>query len=213
MNDIKQGAAALKEHGDRMARLVKLAYPDQDIDPRYVAMFSECDAIHDHEHDKSTEYLLSRMCENILTIQPNIDWTDAHDVAIHYFMALIGEQSEKEDLFAGKIKDALNLPDPAASIERMAHPELDTWYHLRYYDPMAKQKLSVGFTLDGVNLEDASIVTEIATEIKRCFDETKAKIANTMHPDCEVKGCQHAQDVGTFPEHQCLGKCHYVNSC
>lgn len=200
MNIIKKGAAALKEHGDRMARLVKLAYSDQDIDPRYVAMFSECDNIYEHEPDKSTEYLLSRMCENILTIQPNIDWTDAHDVAIHYFMALSGEQSEKEDLYAGKIKDALNLPDPAAKIERMAHPELNTWYYVRYYDPM-------------VNLEDESIIAEITAEIKRCFNETKDKIANTLHPDCEVNGCQHSQDIGTFPEHQCMGKCHYVNFC
>lgn len=217
MGIIKQGAAALKEHGDRMARLVKLAYPDQDIDPRYVAMFSECDNIYEHEPDKSTEYLLSRMCENILTIQPNIDWTDAHDVAIHYFMALSSEQSEKEDLFAGKIKDALNLPDPAASIERMAHPELDTWYHVRYYDPMAKQKLAVGFTLDGIDLDNPTVrdrvMEDLPYEINKIFNETKDKIANTIHPDCEVNGCQHAKDIGVFPEHKCRGKCHYVNFC
>lgn len=200
---------------NRIGKLLKLAYPDQksEDEHEYSVYFTLCDQVYDQFPDKSTEFLLAVMCERISNQNDQVDYYDAHDVAIHYFMALSSEQSEKEDLFAGKVKDALNLPDPAASIERMAHPELDTWYHLRYYDPMAKQKLAVGFTLDGVSLEDASIVTEIAAEIKRCFDETKAKIANTMHPDCEVKGCQHAQDVGTFPEHQCRGKCHYVNFC
>ena len=200
---------------DRIGKLLKLAYPDQkpEDEHEYSVYFTLCDQVYDQFPDKSTEFLLAVMCERISNQNDQVDYYDAHDVAIHYFMALSREQSEKEDLFAGKVKDALNLPDPAASIERMAHPELNTWYHLRYYDPMAKQKLSVGFTLDGVNLEDASIVAEIAAEIKRCFDETKAKIANTLHPDCEVKGCQHAQDVGTYPEHQCRGKCHYVNFC
>ena len=86
-------------------------------------------------------------CERISNQNDQVDYYDAHDVAIHYFMALSGEQSEKEDLFAGKVKDALDLPDPAASIERMAHPELNTWYHLRYYDPMAKQKIGRGVHL------------------------------------------------------------------
>ena len=202
---------------DRIGKLLKLAYPDQkpedEHEHEYSVYFTLCDQAYDQFPDKSTEFLLAVMCERISNQNDQVDYYDAHDVAIHYFMALSSEQSGKEDLFAGKVKDALNLPDPAASIERMAHPELNTRYHLRYYDPMAKQKLSVGFTLDGVNLEDESIVTEIATEIKRCFDETKAKIANIMHSDCEVKGCQHAQDLGTFPEHQCRGKCHYVNFC
>lgn len=198
---------------DRIGKLLELAYNGQRPEDEYYAYFTLCDQVYDQFQDKSTEFLLAVMCERISNHNDQVDYYDAHDVAIHYFMALSSEQSEKEDLYAGKIKDALNLPDPAASIERMARPELNTWYHLRYYDPMAKQKLAVGFTLDGVNLEDASIITEIATEIKRCFDETKAKIANTLHPDCEVKGCQHAQDVGTFPEHQCRGKCHYVNFC
>lgn len=200
---------------DRIGKLLKLAYPDQkpEDEHEYSVYFTLCDQVYDQFPEKSTEFLLAVMCERISSQNDQVDYYDAHDVAIHYFMALSGEQSEKEDLYAGKIKDALNLPDPSASIERMAHPELDTWYHLRYYDPTVKQKLSVGFTLDGVNLEDASIIAEIAVEIKRCFDETKAKIANTMHPDCEVKGCQHAKDVGTFPEHTCRGKCHYVNFC
>lgn len=200
---------------DRIGKLLKLAYPDQkpQDEHEYSVYFALCDQVYDQFPDKSTEFLLAVMCERISNQNGQVDYYDAHDVAIHYFMALSSEQSEKEDLFAGEVKDALDLPDPAASIERMAHPDLNTWYHLRYYDPMAKQKLAVGFTLDGVNLEDTSIITEIAAEIKRCFDETKAKIANTLHPDCEVKGCQHAQDVGTYPEHQCMGKCHYVNFC
>ena len=200
---------------DRIGKLLKLAYPDQkpEDEHEYSVYFTLCDQVYDQFPDKSTEFLLAVMCERISSQNDKVDYYDAHDVAIHYFMALSGEQSEKEDLYAGKVKDALNLPDPAATIERMAHPELDTWYHLRYYDPMVKQKLAVGFTLDGVNLEDESIIAEIAAEIRHCFNETKDKIANTMHPDCEVNGCQHAQDVGTFPEHQCRGKCHYVNFC
>ena len=200
---------------DRIGKLLKLAYPDQrpEDEYEYSTYFTLCDQVYDQFPDKSTEFLLAVMCERISNQNDQVDYYDAHDVAIHYFMALSSEQSEKEDTSAREVKDALNLPDPAASIERMAHPELNTWYHLRYYDPMAKQKLSVGFTLDGVNLEDVSIVAEIAAEIKRCFNETKAKIANTLHPDCEVKGCQHAQDVGTYPEHQCRGKCQYVNFC
>lgn len=200
---------------NRIGKLLKLAYPNQkpEDENEYSVYFTLCDQVHDQFQDKSTEFLLAVMCERISNHNDQVDYYDAHDVAIHYFMALSGEQSEKEDLYAGKIKDALNLPDPAATIERMAHPELNTWYHLRYYDPMAKQKLAVGFTLDGVNLGDESIIDEIAAEIKRCFNETKDKIANTLHPDCEVNGCQHAQDMGVFPEHQCHGKCHYVNFC
>lgn len=185
---------------NRIGKLLKLAYPDQkpEDEHEYSVYFTLCDQVYDQFPEKSTEFLLAVMCERISDQNDQVDYYDAHDVAIHYFMALNSEQSEKEDLYAGKIKDALDLPDPAASIERMAHPELGTWYHLRYYDPMAKQKLSVGFTLDGVNLEDESIIAEIATEIKRCFNETKAKIANTLHPDCEVKGCQHAKDIGVI---------------
>lgn len=200
---------------DRIGKLLKLAYPDQKPEEvhEYSVYFTLCDQVYDQFPDKSTEFLLAVMCERISNQNDQVDYYDAHDVAIHYFMALIGEQSEKEDLFAGKIKDALDLPDPSATIERMAHPELNTWYHLRYYDPMVKQKLAVGFTLDGVNLGDESIIAEIAAEIRNCFNETKDKIANTLHPNCEVNGCQHAQDMGVFPEHQCRGKCHYVNFC
>lgn len=200
---------------DRIGKLLKLAYPDQkpEDEHEYSVYFTICDQVYDQFPDKSTEFLLAVMCERISNQNDQVDYYDAHDVAIHYSMALSDEQSEKEDSYAGEVKDALNLPDPAAKIERMAHPELNTWYHVRYYDPMVKQKLAVGFTLDGVNLEDASIIAEIATEINKIFNETKDKIANTLHPDCEVNGCQHAQDIGVFPEHQCRGKCHYVNFC
>lgn len=209
----------MMSQNDRIGKLLKLAYPDQkpEDEHEYSMYFTLCDQVYDQFPDKSTEFLLAVMCERISNQNDQVDYYDAHDVAIHYFMALSSEQSEKEDLFAGKVKDALNLPDPAASIERMAHPELNTWYHLRYYDPMAKQKLSVGFTLDGINLDDpatyARVMEDLPKEINKIFDETKAKIANTLHPDCKVRGCQHAQDVGTYPEHQCHGKCHYVNFC
>lgn len=194
--------------------LVELIYgadqlKDESLKNILISCFDMCQEVESNYPDKSVEWKIQVMKDSIERVAG--DTMDGHCVAINYLMAVSRKFSNKQDEFAGKVKAELNLPDPMAKVERIPHPKFDSWYHLSYYDPMAKSRLHVGFSLDNVGVYVDTEVGNVVKEIKEIFDDSKKKIANTLHSDCVVNGCQHAKDIGVYPEFQCKGKCYIMD--
>lgn len=199
----------------RAERLVEMVYGNENGAPMdevfkadLVKCFILCGQVYAEFEDKSIEFNLAVMSERI-GHQQGHEFFAAHDIAVHYYMALSKETNIQADKVADELKSKLKLMDPDAKVTRMAHRDYTHYYHLFFYDPNCKTSLNIAFMLDQCNLNTEDWHQSFLDEMNGVINGLRTKIMTTRHPDCEAKGCQYAAEHGA--EGSCAGRCYWVN--